>query len=245
MSQHDSPDSAGVLREVIWRRPERAGKGPAPSLTRAQVAAAAVRLADAEGIDVVSMRTLGAALGVGAASLYRYVDGKTELLDLMADLVEGEDGAPPDPSGHWRADLMAFASRTRALFLRHPWLTGVAAARPAFGPNSLMWVEHGLAALDPLHLDDDERLVVSEILNSFIRGFVARELADQQALLTTGTDADSWARAIAPYMNDIIHAGRHPRFSAIVLNAQLPHQPTRLVLFEAALGRILDGLAAA
>src|SRR6202167_3531352 len=92
---------------VIWARPERAAKGPAPSRSRAQIATAAVELADAEGLEAVSMRRVATALGIGAASLYRYLESKDELYDLMVDHVEGEDGPPPPLTGDWRADLSA------------------------------------------------------------------------------------------------------------------------------------------
>ena len=58
-------------RRVIWDRPERAAHGPAPSLSREEITAAAVKLADTQGIEAVSMRILAVALGVGATSLYR------------------------------------------------------------------------------------------------------------------------------------------------------------------------------
>ena len=80
---------------MIWARPERAAKGPAPSRSRAQIAAAAVQLADDEGLEAVSMRKVAAALGIGAASLYRYIESKDELYELMVDHVEGEDGPLP------------------------------------------------------------------------------------------------------------------------------------------------------
>jgi AcrR family transcriptional regulator len=83
--------SASASRGVIWDRPERASRGPAPSLSRDEITAAAVAMADTRGIEAVSMRTLAVQLGVGAASLYRYVDRKDELIDLMVDAVMGAD----------------------------------------------------------------------------------------------------------------------------------------------------------
>ena len=171
---------------VIWARPERAAKGPAPSRSRAQIAAAAVQLADDEGLEAVSMRKVAAALGIGAASLYRYIESKDELYELMVDLVEGEDGPPPPLSGDWRADLTAFAHKTRASIHRHPWMASLAAGRPTFGPNSLAWAEYGLAAIDGLGLSIDEMLMAGEILRAFVRGYTIGELAEQQALQRAG-----------------------------------------------------------
>ncbi|GAA0459169.1 TetR family transcriptional regulator [Paractinoplanes deccanensis] len=230
-------------RGLIWARPERAAKGPAPSRSRGQIAEAAVALADAEGLDAVSMRKVAAALGIGTASLYGYVAGKDELYDLMVDRVEGEDGPPPPPSGDWRADLSGMAHKIRGSILRHPWMASVAAERPSFGPNSLAWNEYGLAALDDLGLTIDEMLIASEIVQAFVRGFATRELAEQQALQRAGLDAEEWGRVLAPYVESVERSGDYPRFSRVVRDAHVPHAPDRQdLIFATGLGHILDGL---
>jgi AcrR family transcriptional regulator len=230
-------------RVLIWARPERAAKGPAPSRSRRQIAAAAVALADAEGMEVVSMRKVAAALEIGAASLYGYIDSKDELYDLMVDWVEGEDGPPPSLSGDWRPDLSGLAHRIRGSILRHPWMASVAAGRPSFGPNSLAWTEHGLAAMDDLEISIDEKLIASEILQAFARGFATRELAEQQALQRGGLTADEWARAVAPYIESVVSSGKYPRFGRVVSDADLPHSENRQeLLFTMGLERVLDGL---
>src|ERR1700729_4532588 len=104
---------------IIWDRPERAARGPAPSLSREEITTAAVKLADTRGIEAVSMRALAVELGVGAASLYRYVARKDELIDLMADAGMGDD-LHFKIRGDWRADLRSVARGLRAMILRHP-----------------------------------------------------------------------------------------------------------------------------
>jgi AcrR family transcriptional regulator len=228
---------------VIWARPERAAKGPAPSRSRAQIATAAVELADAEGLEAVSMRRVATALGIGAASLYRYIESKDELYDLMVDHVEGEDGPPPPLTGDWRADLSALAHRTRGVILRHPWMASLAAGRPTFGPNSLAWVEHGLAAVDGLGLGIDEMLVAGEILQAFVRGYVITELAEQQALQRAGLTMDQWMDALGPYMMSVVERGEHPLLARVIVDADTPHAKDRNdLVFAAGLERILDGL---
>lgn len=230
-------------RVLIWARPERAAKGPAPSRNRDQIAAAAVALADAEGEEAVSMRKVAAALDIGTASLYGYIDSKDELYDLMVDWVDGEDGAPPPLCGAWRTDLSVLAHRTRASIHRHPWMASIAAGRPNFGPNSLAWIEHGLAAMDDLEISSDEMLIVSDTLLAFVRGFVTRELAEQQALQRAGITAAQWAHTITPYIESVVSSGKYPRFGRIVTDAALPHAEKRQdLLFDLALHRILDGL---
>lgn len=82
-------------------------------------------------------------------------------------------------------------------------MTSVAAGRPNFGPNSLAWHEYGLDVMDDRGLTIDEMLVANEILQSFVRGFTTRELAEQQALQRAGLDADAWGRAMRPYTEAI------------------------------------------
>jgi AcrR family transcriptional regulator len=230
-------------RGLIWARPERAAKGPAPSTSREQIAAVAVALADAEGMEAVSTRKVAAALQIGTTSLYSYIGSKDELYDLMVDWVEGEDGPPPALSGDWRTDLARLAHRVRSSILQHPWMGGVTAGRPNFGPNSLAWTEHGLAAMDGLGLSVDDLLIASEILQAFVRGFAARELAEQQALQRAGLTAEEWGRVLGPYIESVVESGDYPRFADIVRDAAVPHADNRQdLIFTQGLERVLDGL---
>src|ERR1700731_4436843 len=102
-------------RDVIWMRPEHAATGRPPQRSPAQIPAAAVTIADREGLDAVSMRRVAAELGTGAASLYRYVDTREDLLDLMTDAA-GAEYQPAAPSGDWLADLLALGEQAPAIF---------------------------------------------------------------------------------------------------------------------------------
>jgi AcrR family transcriptional regulator len=229
---------------VIWARPERAAKGPAPSRSRPQIAVVGVQLADDEGLEAVSMRRVAAALGIGAASLYRYIESKDELYELMVDHVEGEDGPPPPLTGDWRADLSTFAHKTRGSIHRHPWMASLAAGRPTFGPNSLAWAEHSLAAIDRLGLSIDEMLMAGEILRAFVRGYVIGEMAEQQALQRAGLTMDQWMHALGPYMLSVVDQGKHPFLARVMMDADTPHAQDRDdLVFAAGLERILDGIA--
>jgi AcrR family transcriptional regulator len=228
---------------VIWARPERAVKGPAPSRSRAQIAAAAAALADAEGIEAVSMRRVAAVLGIGAASIYRYLESKDELYDLMIDHVVGEDGPPPPLTGDSRVDLIDLARLVRGSIHRHPWMAGLAAGRPTFGPNALAWNEHTLTAIDGLGLSIDDMLMASETLQAFVRGYAMSELAEQQALQRAGLTRQQWMDASGPYIMSMVERGEYPLLAKVVLDASTPHAENRKELvFEAGLERILDGL---
>jgi AcrR family transcriptional regulator len=189
------------------------------------------------------MRKVAAVLGIGAASLYRYIESKDELFDLMVDQVEGEDGHPPPLTGDWRVDLSDLAHKTRGSIHRHPWMASLAAGRSTFGPNALAWAEHGLAALDSLDLSIDHMLMASEILQAFVRGYVIGELAEQQSLQRAGLTKDQWLHALGPYMMSVMERGEHPLLARVVIDADTPHAEDRNdLVFAAGLERLLDGL---
>ncbi|MCX5151693.1 MULTISPECIES: TetR/AcrR family transcriptional regulator [unclassified Streptomyces] len=227
---------------VIWNRPERAAKGPAPSRTRAEITSAAIAIADAEGIEALSMRRVAKELGTGTASLYRYLASKDDLLDLMLDAVAAEDGGPPAPTGDWRSDLRALAHRSRATIHRHPWMASLAAGRPSLGPNSLDATEHALAALDPLGFDIDVMITVVNTLQAFVRGYAIGELAQQEAVRRSGVGTQEWMDAYAPYLDKVVKSGRHPLLARVIRDAELPHAADSAERgFELGLERLLDG----
>ena len=230
-------------RGVIWDRPERAARGPAPSLSREEITAAAVTLADTQGIEAVSMRALAIELGVGAASLYRYVDRKDELIDLMVDAVMGDD-LQFELGGDWREDLRSFARGLRAMTLRHPWVAVHGAGRRTLGPNTARRYEQVLGTIDGLGLEIDEMLVMIETLAAFIRGRTLEELSEQEAVRRSGLDQQEWMQAQTPYVESLIESGRYPLLTRVVFDARSPHDPDRLRHgFDLGLERVLDGLA--
>jgi AcrR family transcriptional regulator len=111
-----------------------------PPLTRARVLEAAIDLADRDGVDAVSMRRLGQALGVEAMSLYTHVHGKEDLLDGMVDAVVGRfPVARREPA--WTATMRATLLAARAEMARHPWAAGVLRTRPSPGPATAAYLD--------------------------------------------------------------------------------------------------------
>src|ERR1700683_3673998 len=136
MANSAEPARDGEIQPVVWMLPDRPGRGPKPTHSREQITAAAIRIADAEGLDAVTMRRVAAEVGSGTMTLYRYVPTKDHLLDLMIDATEGEVVFPDAPAGDWRAGLRAVAWMQRDRLLRHPWLASLEAGRPGFGARS-------------------------------------------------------------------------------------------------------------
>jgi AcrR family transcriptional regulator len=106
---------------LLWGRDPARSRGRKPGLTVRGIARAAIEVADAHGLDALSMRRVAERLGVGTMSLYTYVPGKAELIDVMLDAVHGEISAVPAPGGDWREKLEHVAQANWDLAQRHPW----------------------------------------------------------------------------------------------------------------------------
>ncbi|MFA1543655.1 TetR/AcrR family transcriptional regulator [Actinomadura monticuli] len=235
---------AGAERQVsIWSVPERQGRGPRPAYSRAQITEAAIRIADADGLEAASMRRIAADLGTGAMSLYRYVPSRDDLLDLMIDHVLLEADIPAHPSGDWRADLTLIAESTRRMWLRHPWLAGQQRPRAAFGPNRLRLLEFAFGALD-VGIPVDEMFILLDMLNGYVERVVRGEIEWAREMRQSGLTPERWMLDSAPYVRELLDSGRYPMFRRIVVDARLPHM-TPEEQFRYGLDRVLDCIAGA
>ncbi|QYN32374.1 TetR/AcrR family transcriptional regulator [Pseudonocardia sp. DSM 110487] len=216
----------------IWLRPERAGRGPVPEHDRARISAAAVTLADADGLGAVSMRRIASVLGTGPASLYRYVDSRDELLELMADAVAGELDLSRPPSGDWRADLVALAHQLRDAYRRHPWLLDLVPGHVGIGPRAVDQLEYALAALAGVDVAGPVKLEAVAMLNGIVALAVRTELS-------VGDSTASWSAAQAEFLGAVVSAGGHPHLAAALADA--PPVPEDAIL-DRILPRMLAGL---
>lgn len=199
--------------ELIWSRPPRAGRGPRPAHSRDSIAAEAVRIADAEGIEAVSMRRVASGIGSGTMSLYNYVPRKEDLYELMVDAVSAEYDLTP-PGGDWRADLLALARQTRALMHRHPWLPRLLSPVHGFSPHALAYLEHSLGCLEPLDATGGEKLELVAAVNGTVGAFVASELAlAERARSLPWSEADE-RRARTAWLGSRLATGHYPHLAA-------------------------------
>ncbi|MBT2226663.1 TetR/AcrR family transcriptional regulator [Nonomuraea sp. NEAU-A123] len=201
---------------LVWNREPYSPKRQAMSVER--VVRTAIGIADAEGLDALSMRRVAAELKSGTTSLYRYVANRDELLDLMADAVWGED-PPQEVSGDWRADLAEVARRQRSTLLRHGWLGALMTSRPSLGPNSLRRFDAALRAAGALTPDITRASAVMALISDYVLGAVARELAEQEASRRTGMTEQEWRASIAPYIREVVASGDYPEFARSVVEA--------------------------
>ncbi|WP_067472460.1 TetR/AcrR family transcriptional regulator [Actinomadura hibisca] len=206
----------------IWMRPERPARGPKPAYSRAQITEAAVRIADAEGLEAASMRRIAAEIGAGAMSLYRYVPSREDLVELMYDHVFGEQALPDRPSGDWRADLTLMAHAMRATLLRHPWVAVAPRGRPSIGPNQLRLTEFGAGALD-LGIPIDDILTYAGLLHGYVANVTRDELAWIEEKRRSGMSPEDLMVRNSPYVRRLLASGRYPMFQRIVMDARQPH----------------------
>lgn len=203
---------------LLWgaQRTAPRRKGPARSVTVEQVVDAALALADEQGLGAVTMRAVADRVGVSAMSLYTYVPGKPELLDLMVDTSYARMDREPWDDASWRARLTSVATANRTLLVAHPWLTEVAAlSRPPLGPGVMAKYEHELAALDGTGLSDIE----TDAALTYLLGFVQSHCrsAHDAARVTTDsamTDAEWWT-ANEPLLARVLDPTAFPRAARV------------------------------
>jgi AcrR family transcriptional regulator len=224
--------------EVIWARPERAGRGPKPAHSRAEIAAAAVRIADERGMDAVSMRHVAAELGCGTMSLYNYVPRKEDLYELMADAVAAEYDLPEKPSGDWRADITSLAYQARAMMHRHTWLAGLMSSVYGFSPNVLRFLEFSLTCLEPLDLRYGTKMELVAMVNGMVTTYVSNELQTAERTRSLPWSAEEEHAVRIAYLGREVASGRYPKLAAAFMEDSGPIDLE--AVFGRALGRLLD-----
>ncbi|MPY63584.1 TetR/AcrR family transcriptional regulator [Streptomyces spongiae] len=228
--------------KLLWGGGERPSRGPKPGLTLDRIVAAAVGIADAEGLEAVSMRRLSTALDVGTMSLYRYVPGKAELLDLMLERVQREaleaDQEDLTAESGWREAVESLARGYLEHYRRHPWLLRVNQARTVMGPSSLRSLEAALIPLQDMGLSDPELISVIISMQSFAGGIARTEIDADDAAKETGLSHEEFWEEQRPFLEQAMVSGQFPMMAALAedtFSVEFDH-------FAFGLRRFLDGL---
>ena len=245
------PGREQQISQRIQHRQDRGGKTPhrASLLSRREIVAAAIKVADAEGAEAISMRRIARELNAGAMSLYWHVASKDELLDLMLDAIEAEQVFPA-PTGDWRADLRAIAMTQRTVLHRHQWLMDFIGGRPPLGPNTLRNLERALTVIDKLELDFETALNVLGTIATYVMGAVLREIRESRVDQRDEEALDRLSEAelrevVVTHVNRLRATGRFPHFLRIYdENIDPDAAGTRDARFEFGLDCVLDGIAA-
>ncbi|MFJ2632644.1 TetR/AcrR family transcriptional regulator [Streptomyces sp. NPDC087422] len=221
---------------LVWERPEPPNRPVPAPLDRERIVRAAIELADADGLDAVSLRKVATALGVGPMRLYGYIESKDELLDLMVDAIHAEIRPVGDT---WREVLRSLAETTRQAAHDHEWLADLLGGRPQLGPHALARGEAVVAALDGVHVDAVMPVVTA--VDAYVTGAVRREIAARRAERATGLDEKRWQAALGPYLERAFATGRFPALSTVIHDAaHLDADHT----FRLGLDFLLDGIEA-
>ncbi|MEV6862826.1 TetR/AcrR family transcriptional regulator [Streptosporangium subroseum] len=249
MAVEEDPDRTV---ELLWR--ESRDATPRQGLSVGAIVRAAVEIADADGIEGLSMRRVGERLGFTSMSLYRHIPGKKQLVDLICDAVTGEAvigdavtssaggglaaGISAGTSYGWREALEGWARRCWALCRRHPWLAGVRGTRNVPGPNSVAHFECALSTVAGIGLKPSEMVAVVGLVGRFVDSEAARAAEIATVERHTGVSEEEWWGArdslyeklhLYPTLTHIWEAGGYDE----------PEDS-----FEFGLRRVLDGIEA-
>ncbi len=246
-----NPDSTDVgdpqrSLERLWGRQEPGRRGPKQRLSTAEVVDAAVALADAEGVQALSMRKVAEAVGVSPMSLYTYVPSKAELLDLMFDRVLGDTADPDESVIGWRAKLAFMARERWTLSERHPWLLDLATHRPPLGPNMMRKALAMLTAVANMGLSPEETGLAADVLQDYITGALRSAREAREAEQMSGLSDEQWFSIVWPVLEKHLDPKSFRTVSQLSEGrrerTRSPNE--RTARFEFGLQRVLDGLEA-
>lgn len=201
-------------------------------LRRERILEAGVRLADAGGIESLSMRRLAQDLGVEAMTLYYYVRNKGELTDAMLDVVFAEMLLPPS-GPDWRSDVRQTAISARDVLLRHPWACQLLMAPTAVSPARLVWMNAMLGRLRAAGFTPKMTHHAYHALDSHIVGFVLWVLP----YLAIARAQPDFPKAFQEHypLDDLPHLAEH-------VQQHMDDRPGDVSEFEFGLDLLLDGL---
>ncbi|MGF1427966.1 TetR/AcrR family transcriptional regulator [Kitasatospora sp. LaBMicrA B282] len=218
---------------LLWGEQEPPSRGPKPSLSPQRIAAAAVALADAEGLDAVSMSKVAGEFGVSAMALYRYVPGKAELVELMVESVLAEVPDVTAAGDGWRERLALWVRCSAGAFRAHPWLLAATAMRRRLlGPHQLGWLDAALTALEPTGLPAAAQHRVFVLVAGLVRT-LTQEVVDYDQ-----QDGEEWERLSGELLAREAH-----RFPALARSIEAGgFAPSAVDPLEFGLDRVLDGV---
>jgi AcrR family transcriptional regulator len=240
---------------LLWRTPgARTGPGPKPGLTVDAIMAAAIAVADTDGLAGLSMRAVAERLGVTAMALYTYVPGKDELVDLMYDGAHAGLPVRYDLGQGWRAAVTSWAADLLRCYVQHPWALQVSFARPVLGPNEQAVVEALARVLRQAGLPAAVARRVVSLLFYVVRG-TAQTVAESRLAAVAGASEHAWWSGRAAALRQVApdFAQRFPD-SAWLAGAGTAHRPDdatpylereAMEAFTVGLAVLLDGIEAA
>jgi AcrR family transcriptional regulator len=229
--------------QTPWNR-EPGAEARKGGLSREAIVAAAIEIADADGLEAVSIRRIATRLEARPMSLYSHIAHKDDLVDLMLDEVMQEALLPGEVPADWREALRQIAQATRTTALAHPWMIHSAFRKPRLGPHFLRHIDQSLAAVSTLPLPFDRKRAVLLAIDTYTLGFARWEVVSPAAegKACAGREADAPSKEeIDAYLREQAASGEYPHLAAIAeSDLTLGVKP---VSFEAGLEWLLAGIA--
>ena len=227
--------------ELLWNAAAEPvnGRGPKPKIALAQIVQTGIELADADGLDALSMRKVAAQLGVGAMSLYTYLPGRSELVELMIDRAYAERELP-DRSLGWRARVEQHARETWSLYLAHPWLLDHNLARLPVGPHVLDFEESLLAAIAAGGVPPARIFPISNVITWHLFGMARAQISDAEEARHTGVSAEAYYLSRNSFWVTYFDPARYPTMAAIHASGGFDDPENQD--FETMLARLLDAI---
>ncbi|GAA2818972.1 TetR/AcrR family transcriptional regulator C-terminal domain-containing protein [Streptomyces showdoensis] len=222
--------------------PSAEGAGPAAGLSRERIVAAAVALADAEGLGALTMRRLATLLSVSTTALHRHVPGSGELVRLMTDAVCAEVPLGPVPAD-WRTGLERAARWLRGVYTRHGWMAHAMAGflRPVAAPHAMAYTEWVLAVLRSTPMTAEQKLHSHLAIFAYVQGVGMADDLEVRARQDSGISDDEWMDQNEPRFDAIQSSGTYPFLHALTMEGDFVLSLESL--FEFGLRRTLDGIA--
>ncbi len=224
--------------QAAWGVAGRQAKGPKPALSLDRIIESAIAVADAEGLDAVSMSRVASHLGTATMSLYRYVAAKRELLDLMQDAAYGPP--PAAPAMDWRAGLTMWADTQLSKLRAHPWAIRIPISGPPITPNQVRWMEFGLAALRDTGLTSAEKLSTILLVSGYVRSW-----ATLTTDLFTEANKPGLSEEMLHYANNLralVDPVTFPEMTAAIASGVLDDEDMSEDDYQFGLERVLDGI---
>jgi len=232
----DESDLPADLR-LLWEQRDRPRRGPKSAVNLESVVQAAIELADAEGLDQLSMSRVSERLGFTTMAVYRYVKSKDDLLTHMGDAA---NQVPPKPTPRaWRRGLEHWARGIQANYRAHPWMTRLPVTGPPIGPRQLTWMETGLANLAATGLREDEKLAVIQTIHGYVRGEAQFSAELLRAARNQPPPTVTYGQALRLVTAEDSHPAIHQLLESGVLDEPTDYTDAD---FEFGLQRILDGV---
>ncbi|CAM5379733.1 TetR/AcrR family transcriptional regulator [Streptomyces atroolivaceus] len=231
--------------ELLWGAKNKPTRGPRPGLSLEIIAATAIEIADEVGLEGLSMQAVASRLDYTAMSLYRYVPGKEQLVDVIYDTALGLP-RPATGSEDWRAGVHGWVWAMLGVYKEHPWLLRITTNSPPLGPNQLAWFEALLHHVSGIGLDEEEVVHLVIFVTCAVRD-LARTSSDlAQGPQQSGVPVEEMAQEYALAMKHLVGEDHFPALSKMVAAGTFEPDETQyndiMPSLEFGLQRLLDGV---